>query len=579
MTNLRPILLISLVFISYLLWVEWQKDYGPQPQADATTNEVSFDSTPVPGPADSQQPAVGDLPDPDIDTPVTSQPSPNPESMPLQSTRPLQTQQATMSGEQALLVITTDVLEVGIDLTGGTVVTASLLNYPVDPELREIKVDILNRNGPELFIAQSGLLSRETAPNHTSSYQADAMHYRLERGADEIRVPLTWEDGGIHVTKTFIFERGEYDIQVRHTLTNDSGQSWSGSRYDQLQRSVVVDRDDGGFTNPGRYSFFGIGFYSPEEKFEKIDFEDVASEPYKRSFSGGWLSMVQHYFFAAWIPPEEETESYSTQVYSPTGLPRYIARAVSPSVLVGDGSIHEFESRLYIGPKLQEKLGEVAPGLGHTVNYGIFTVFSKPLFWLLNKLHSMVGNWGWAIVLLTVLIKLMFFKLTEAQFRSMARMRKLQPRIEQLKERYGDDRQRMSQAMMEMYKKEKVNPLGGCLPILVQIPIFIALYWVLLESVELRQAPFILWIENLTAPDPYFILPIFNAAFMILTQRLTPTAGMDPMQQKIMQFMPIGFSIMFAFFPAGLVLYWATNAGLSLAQQWYITRKIDAGGS
>jgi YidC/Oxa1 family membrane protein insertase len=218
----------------------------------------------------------------------------------------------------------------------------------------------------------------------------------------------------------------------------------------------------------------------------------------------------------------------------------------------------------------------VAPGLEHTVNYGIFTVFSKPLFWLLEKIHNVVGNWGWAIVILTILVKGAFFKLTEAQYKSMARMRKLQPRIDQLKERYGDDRQRMSQAMMEMYKKEKVNPLGGCLPILVQIPVFIALYWVLLESVELRQAPFILWIQNLSDRDPYFVLPLLNAAFMFATQRLTPAAGMDPMQRKMMNMMPLVFSVMFAFFPAGLVLYWATNAGLSLAQQYYITRKIAA---
>jgi YidC/Oxa1 family membrane protein insertase len=428
-----------------------------------------------------------------------------------------------------------------------------------------------------MFIAQSGLLSRSSAPNHTSDYYSTTMQYALGETSDEIRVPLTWDDGnGVQVTKTLIFKRGEYDITVRHTLSNQSGQTWSGSRYEQLQRSVLTDNDDGGFTNPGRYSFFGLGFYSPEEKFEKIDFDDIASEPFKRSFKDGWFAMVQHYFFTAWIPPTGELNSYSTQVFSPAGFPRYIARSVSPAINVAPGASHEFESRLYVGPKLQDKLDEVAPGLGHTVDYGIFTVFSKPLYWLLSNIHSVVNNWGWAIVLLTVLIKLLFFKLTEAQYRSMARMRKLQPRIEQLKERYGDDRQRMSQAMMEMYKTEKVNPLGGCLPILVQIPIFIALYWVLLESVELRQAPFILWIDNLTARDPYFVLPVLNAAFMILTQRLTPTAGMDPMQRKIMQFMPIGFSFMFAFFPAGLVLYWATNAGLSLAQQWYITRKIEA---
>jgi YidC/Oxa1 family membrane protein insertase len=365
-------------------------------------------------------------------------------------------------------------------------------------------------------------------------------------------------------------------MEVRHTVVNESGETWSGSRYEQLQRTQAVDQDEGGFTNPGRYSFKGIGFYSPEEKFEKVDFEDIATDPYQRSFADGWLAMIQHYFFAAWIPPAGQTNAYSTQVFSPEGWPRYIARSVSPTVRVAPGSRHEFSSRLFVGPKLQDQLEDIAPGLQHTVNYGIFTVFSKPLFWLLSLIHDFVGNWGWAIVLLTVLIKLAFFKLTEAQYRSMARMRKLQPRIEALKERYGDDRQSMSQAMMEMYRQEKVNPLGGCLPILVQIPIFIALYWVLLESVELRQAPFVGWITNLSARDPYFILPILNAAFMIMTQRLTPTAGMDPLQRKMMNAMPVVFSVMFAFFPAGLVLYWATNAGLSLAQQWYITRKIAA---
>jgi YidC/Oxa1 family membrane protein insertase len=567
MANLRPILFMGLLVLAYLMWVEWQKDYGPQPPVQSSTQAGTTTTTTsaVPVPQDSPVPDIGDLPSADtpsagiIDQPVSNQ--------------------HVMTGDNALLTVTTDVLEVAIDLVGGTVVSAKLLDYPLEAGVSEIKVDLFSRGGPEMFVAQSGLLSRSAAPNHTSRYQADTMAYRLAEGVDELRVPLTWQDpSGIQVTKTFIFNRGDYDIKVRHTLTNQSGQAWSGSRYDQLQRSILADRDDGGFTNPGRYSFFGIGFYSPAEKFEKVNFEDVASEPYKRSFSDGWLAMIQHYFFAAWIPPKAQVNSYSTQIFSPDGFPRYIARAVSPPVQVTSGASHEFASDLYVGPKLQDEIEDVAPGLGHTVNYGIFTVFSKPLFWLLSHIHKLVNNWGWAIVLLTVLIKLLFFKLTEAQYRSMARMRKLQPRIEQLKERYGDDRQRMSQAMMELYKTEKVNPLGGCLPILIQIPIFIALYWVLLESVELRQAPFVLWIDNLTARDPYFVLPVLNAVFMMLTQRLTPTAGMDPLQRKIMQFMPIGFSFMFAFFPAGLVLYWATNAGLSLAQQWYITRKIDAAG-
>jgi YidC/Oxa1 family membrane protein insertase len=571
MANLRPMLFVGLLVLAYMMWIEWQKDYGPQPKAPTPTQAT--DALPVPPPTQSQAPAgpapgttAGDLPTPDA-SPTDSGPG--------------AITQAVVTNADSLVTVTTDLLEVGIDLVGGTVVSAKLLKYPVELDAPAVKVDLFSSTGPEMFIAQSGLLSRSAAPNHTSTYTAAERRYTLGESADEIRVPMTWSDGtGIEVTKTFVFKRGKYDIGVDHTLTNRSGQSWSGSRYDQLQRSVDKNKDDGGFQNPGRYSFFGIGFYSPEEKFEKIKFDDVASEPFKRSFSNGWLAMIQHYFFAAWIPPQAETDAYSTQVYSPNNsLPRYIARAVSPPVEVDAGSSHEFESRLYVGPKLQDKIEEVAPGLGHTVNYGIFTVFSKPLFWLLSHIHKLVGNWGWAIVLLTVLIKLLFFKLTEAQYRSMARMRKLQPRIEQLKERYGDDRQRMSQAMMEMYKTEKVNPLGGCLPILIQIPIFIALYWVLLESVELRQAPFILWIDNLTAKDPYFVLPVLNAAFMILTQRLTPTAGMDPMQRRIMQVMPIAFSFMFAFFPAGLVLYWATNAGLSLAQQWYITRKIEAAGN
>ena len=572
MANLRPMLFMGLIVLSYLMWVEWQKDYAPQTTPVGNNSNPTAGSPALPVPADSSLPSSADLPSLQTVNPVANQ-----NDMQQETIDPVTGQVAVMSADYELLVVTTDVLEVSIDLTGGTLVSAKLLDYPVELEVPEIKVDMLSRGGLDLFIAQSGLLSRAAAPNHTSTYQSNSMRYNLAPNADEIRVPLTWnDDSGVHVTKTFIFKRGAYDVVVRHTLSNDSGQTWTGSRYEQLQRAVPADLDDGGFTNPGRYSFFGMGFYSPQEKFEKLDFDDVADEPFNRSFSGGWLSMVQHYFFAAWIPPAEQVNSYSTQVYSPTGVPRYIARAVSPTVDVRAGSSHEFETRLYVGPKLQDQLEEVAPGLDYTVNYGIFTIFSKPLYWLLSNIHSVVGNWGWAILLLTVLIKLAFFKLTEAQYRSMARMRKLQPRIEQLKERYGDDKQRMSQAMMEMYKTEKVNPLGGCLPILVQIPIFIALYWVLLESVELRQAPFILWIDNLTARDPYFILPVLNAAFMMMTQRLTPTAGMDPMQRKIMQFMPIGFSFMFAFFPAGLVLYWATNAGLSLAQQWYITKKIEA---
>jgi YidC/Oxa1 family membrane protein insertase len=538
MGNLRPVLLITIVMLGYMLWVEWQKDYGPKPAPPPSTpmiqpsGQPQGDTPAIPdfdAGAARTAPTTGDLPTPQQDLPGAAEQEPA-------------APQAVMKAEKETISVTTDVLHVKIDPVGGTVVSARLLEYPVELDDPDRKVDLLTPYGDGLFIAQSGLLSHQPAPNHGSEYHSDQDSYTLARGGDEIRVPLTWSSpDGIHVTKTFVFKEGQYDIEVRHLVENESSLNWSGSRYDQLQRSVADDEGGGGFNDPERYSFNGIGFYNPESKFEKIDFDDVVDDPYSLTTAGGWLSMIQHYFFAAWIPPEAEVVTYSTQEIKPNGWPRYIARNVSSISDAAPGSRTEFTSRLYVGPKLQERLPDIAPGLEHTVNYGIFTVFSKPLFWLLQKIHSVVGNWGWSIVLLTVLIKAAFFKLSEAQYRSMARMKKLQPRVEQLKERYGDDKQRMSQEMMALYKKEKANPLGGCLPILVQIPIFIALYWVLIESVELRQAPFILWIENLSERDPYFILPALNAIFMIATQRLSPATGMDPLQQKMMQFMPIIF--------------------------------------
>jgi YidC/Oxa1 family membrane protein insertase len=556
---------MGLLLLGYMMWVEWQKDYGPAPQPKTPDTSASTAQQDLPDQFPEPAGAVGEA---------------TPEDLPVPQRDPAQATEVTRDELPAreLIKVRTDVLEVLIDPVGGTVVSAALLDYPVKQKQPDDKVLLLEPTGDRMFIAQSGLLSQGEAPNHTSSYRSAKSEYQLAAGADDpLEVPLEWEsESGVRVTKTLTFRAGRYDIDVGYRVLNGSSSTWAGSRYDQLQRTVPGDEESAGFTHPERYSFFGIGFYNPEDKFEKVAFDDVADEPYRVTAQEGWLAMIQHYFFAAWIPPAEEETTYTTQAITGGGWPRYIARSVSPARQVASGAEQEFSSRLYLGPKLQDEIPDIAPGLEYTVNYGIFTVFSKPLFWLMEKIHGVVGNWGWAIVILTILIKAAFFKLTEAQYRSTARMRKLQPRIEQLKERYGDDRQRMSQAMMEMYKKEKVNPLGGCLPILVQIPIFIALYWVLLESVELRQAPFILWIDNLSVRDPYFVLPLLNAAFMFATQRLTPMVGMDPLQQKMMTAMPIVFSIMFAFFPAGLVLYWATNAGLSLAQQYYITRKIAA---
>jgi YidC/Oxa1 family membrane protein insertase len=507
MGNLRPVLIVGLVFLGYMMWVEWQKDYGVAPTArpEAVSEEAQYasDTPDVPSMASSPAQSEADLP-----APVDQGQAPSVEGS-----------AESREAKASLVTVRTDVLEVEIDLQGGTLVSATLLNYPIKQKEPDNLVHLLQPRGEQMFIAQSGLLSHQEAPNHTSPYRAERMEYTLSEGMDELRVPLTWKsEEGVEVTKTYVFRPGHYDVEIVHRVENKGQSAWAGSRYEQLQRAVSGEEGSGGFTNPERYSFFGIGFYNPEDKFEKIDFDDVADDPYKKTTTNGWLSMIQHYFFAAWIPPAAEETTYSTQALSGNGQSRFIARGVSPARQVNPGQSAEFESKLYLGPKLQDQIPEIAPGLEYTVNYGIFTVFSKPLFWLLAKIHGVVGNWGWAIVILTIFIKAAFFKLTEAQYRSTARMRKLQPRIEQLKERYGDDRQRMSQAMMEMYKKEKVNPLGGCLPILVQIPIFIALYWVLLESVELRQAPFILWIDNLSVRDPYFILPALNAIFMFATR-------------------------------------------------------------
>jgi YidC/Oxa1 family membrane protein insertase len=568
MGNLRPFFIMGLLVLGYMMWVEWQKDYSSAPAARAPSATQSASGTLAPDAALPTAGAVREAATDDLPTPTAQLGREQPASEPREN-----------PPDRALIKVRTDVLEVEIDPVGGTVVSAFLLHYPIELKQPEITVRLLEPSGDHMFIAQSGLLSNDEAPNHTSLYQSPRTEYALAPGQQSVEVPLTWEsEDGLRVTKTLVFHSGRYDIDVGYRVENNTGSTWAGSRYDQLQRSVPGDEKSAGFAHPERYSFFGIGFYNPQDKFEKISFKDVADNPHQVTTREGWLAMIQHYFFAAWIPPADEEATYTTQVISTGGYPRYIARDVSPARQAEPGAKVEFMGRLYLGPKLQDEIPDIAPGLEYTVNYGIFTVISKPLFWLLEHIHDVVKNWGWAIVILTVLLKGAFFKLTEAQYRSTARMRKLQPRIEQLKERYGDDRQRMSQAMMEMYKKEKVNPLGGCLPILVQIPIFIALYWVLLESVELRQAPFILWIDNLSVRDPYFVLPLLNAGFMFATQRLTPMVGMDPLQQKIMTMMPIAFSIMFAFFPAGLVLYWATNAGLSLAQQYYITKKIAAAG-
>lgn len=563
--NTRTFFILLLSMLSLLLYMEWQKEKF-EPTQRSNTAEFASSTGDMPNDAigataGQTNQAPGDLPDlPSIQAASTEPSTPTEPSM-VASRR---------------IGVTTDVLTVDIDANGGTLVDLRLKDYPVAVDEPNTPFTLLVEQLPQLYIAQAGLISSTgAAPNHTTRWQSDAEVYELALGQDTLEVPLYWADDGIEVIATWIFHRGDYRVELVMEVINNGLSEWRGARYVQLQRTEPDYSDAGpAFTNPERFSYNGAAVFQPGQGLKKFGYGDIRSKTFTEDFGGGWAAMIQHYFLAAWIPPTDEVHRYSTRFVDGDRLPRYVVSATSPQVTVTPGQTHRFEAELYAGPKIQNRLREIAPGLELTVDYRWFRVISQPLFWVLDKIHSVIQHWGWSIVALTLLIKLVFFKLTEAQFRSMGKMRKLQPRIQQLKERYGDDRQKFGQAMMEIYKKEKVNPLGGCLPVLVQIPIFISLYWVLLESVELRQTAF-LWVPDLSRPDPYFILPVLNGIFMIVTQRLMPTAGMDPMQAKIMMWLPVVFAFMFALFPAGLVLYWATNAGVSLAQQWVILRRIE----
>ncbi len=558
--NTRTFFILLLGLVGFFLFLEWQREYSapPRPSADGVERHSPADTEPAP-------PMAADLPD----LPTLTETPPGETAPPPAEIR-----------ASRRVEVTTDVLQVEIDANGASIVDLRLKDFPVAVDQPDVPFMLLVEELPELFVAQGGLLADGLpAPNHTSRWEVDQYFFELAPGADQLRVPLTWRhESGLEVVATWIFHRADYVIDLEFEVRNRTGTDWRGARYVQLQRTEPDFSDSGpAFTNPERFSYNGAAWFSSGDGMRKMSFSDIRSRNHTDDIQGGWLAFIQHYFLAAWIPPEQQLNRFTTRFVTGDQLPRFVVSATSPQVTVADGDSHIFTARLFAGPKLQNRLNEVADGLVLTVDYRFFRILAQPLFWVLDKIHSVIGHWGWSIVVLTLLIKLVFYKLTEAQFRSMGKLRKLQPRIQQLKERYGDDRQKFGQAMMDIYKKEKVNPLGGCLPILVQIPIFISLYWVLLESVELRQTSF-LWVPDLSRPDPFFILPILNGIFMIATQRLMPTAGMDPMQRKIMMWLPVVFAFLFALFPAGLVLYWATNAGVSLAQQAYILKRLEKEG-
>ena len=540
MENQRLLLFVALSVVILLLWQAWQKDFGTPPRSV------------VPPTA-----AVNEAPTPTEVPKATS-------TTPTLTATAVPAGLAAEQGERIRVV--TDVLDAEIDTRGGDLRQVDLPRYPVSIDQPDQPFRLLNDSSASLFVAQSGLLAASIAPDHHALYQAAQKQYRLADGADELKVPLTWVGAqGITVTKTYSFHRGSYVMEVSYEVTNAGGQEWKGRQYRQFER-----------TRPGRESRFintyaGGAVSSPENKYQKLSFDNMDKQAFSSDIKGGWAAMIQHYFVTAWVPGQEEINHYYSKALG-DGL--YVLGLSSAEQTVPAGGKGEFSSRLYIGPKLQDHLAAVAPHLELTVDYGLLTFIAQPIFWLLKHIHGLVHNWGWAIILLTMLIKLAFYKLSETSYRSMANMRRMQPKMTQIRERYGDDRQRMSQAMMELYKKEKINPLGGCLPILIQIPVFISLYWVLLGSVELRQAGFIFWIHDLSTKDPYYVLPLIMGVSMFVQQRLSP-APPDPMQAKLMMALPVVFTLFFAFFPSGLVLYWVVNNVLSIAQQWYITHRLE----
>ena len=549
--QIRTILIIALCVVSFFLWEAWQRDYGPKPSPPASTGQVAPDAGP------------GDAAPPSVDVPQAPQPART-----ATTAAPSPTDAAAGPGHGRKIKVTTDVLAVEIDTLGGTVAGVDLRSYPVSTDRPDKPFRLLDDEDPKrYFIAQSGLTGPRSAPNHHAQFESDADAYELADGTDVIDVPLRWRSAdGVEVIRTYRFTRDSYVVNVRMEVANRGSEAWAGAMYGQLQRGEP--ESEGGLFRT--YTYTGGILSGPEKPYEKVDFSDMESQDVDRDVTGGWVAMIQHYFAAAWVPGAEQTNHYYSKSFA-NG--RSAIGVVTPTHTIRPGDTGELSLLLYVGPKIQERMESVAPHLERTVDYGWLWLIAEPLFWLLNWIHGFVGNWGWAIIILTFLIKLVFFQLSATSYKSMARMRKLQPRITALRERYSADKQRMNQAMMELYREEKINPLGGCLPIVVQIPVFIALYWVLLESVELRQASFVGWLDDLSLHDPYFVLPILMGVTMLIQQKLNPTPP-DPMQAKIMMALPFVFTFFFLFFPSGLVLYWFVNNVLSIIQQWVITKKI-----
>ena len=550
MESQRSFLIIGLALVSFLLWQQWQKDYGPQLVEPAAQEQT-------------QQTAQG----------VPSFEDVNSEEVPSGDAAAPSAQVATASQNTSRIIeVKTDTLDLRIDLLGGDVVSADLLKFPVK-QGSDIPYSLL-RSGNGLYVAQSGLTGAQgpDADKVVGRPVYNTSSEFFEMTGDTLVVPLTWKNSeGLSVTKTFTFTKDSYEIDVSYTVENGTASNATVQPYAQLKQ-VMAFEDDSNMFMP---TYRGAAYSTEDDRYQKLTFDDIEDENLRVTTKAGWVGMLEHYFVSAWVPPQDATNS----LYSRNQNNRYaVVGVLAPSATIAAGDTQTLSSTLYLGPKDQDSLAQIARGLDLTVDYGFLWWISKYLFALLQFLHSLVNNWGVAIILITIVVKGAMYWLTKKQYESMARMRNLAPKMQQLKDRFGDDRQKMSQAMMELYRKEKVNPMGGCLPLLLQMPIFLALYWVLMESVELRHADFILWITDLSVKDPYFVLPILTGASMYLLQKLQPTTITDPMQQKIMQWMPVAMSVFFLWFPAGLVLYWLVSNVITLVQAKMIYASMEKRG-
>lgn len=551
----RNLLITAIVAVLAVLFIRWN-DFKAEhaPEVPSASTELVVPDVTIPGATAAVDP--GDEGIPSVDEPRKAN---------VDLTSPV---------DSRVITLKSDVLEVTIDTYGGDIVRTALLDFPETLEENASPTVILNRTSDHTYIAQSGLIGKNGTDTNQGrpAFSVVTPNLELQQNQDDLIVEMVYPQGAVKITKQFILRRGDYLVEVNYLIDNQSSQTWQAGLFGQIQRDSYEPPAGDGF---GMMPYVGAAITTEETNYKKVSFGDLSEKPVSADITGGFVAMVQHYFISAWVPNQESSNSFRLKKLGNKDL--YTFGFTSPQVEVSAGSQGILTAGFYVGPKDQYRLEEIAPYLDLTVDYGWLWWVAKPIFHFLTFIHSYVGNWGWAIILLTLSIKLAFFKLSATSYRSMAKMRKLAPEMTRLKELYGDDRQKLSQEMMNFYKKEKVNPMGGCLPILIQMPVFIALYWVLFESVELRQAPWILWITDLSVKDPYFVLPILNGISMYITTTLQPEPP-DPTQAKIMKIMPVAFSFLFAFFPAGLVLYWTVNSMLSIAQQWVITKRVEAQG-